>query len=206
MWLCNNSKQLKIGIHRIVAHLVYGMDLYDSNIHVNHLNEKRSDNRACNLRPGNAINNINWSIKSKNEFTRVTETNGKYHYLIYKGGFNNEEEANNWKLWAFNKLDIEYLKEGFKEPINRDKEWVSLDIIGEPDYVINKKGNILNISKYDINNHTEDNYMGLWKKKFKSGNIYYMFSASRKTFLLHNVLAKCFIHNPDPEKYINCVS
>ena len=93
---------------------------------------------------------------------------------------------------------IEDLKEGFREPINRDKEWMSLDIVDCPNYVIDKKGNVLNI----ITNNYLKGYIFICRGK-KYRNILLINSNGKpQIFKIHILLAKCFIFNPNPEKYI----
>ena len=208
---CNRGKIKSHPIHRIVAFIKWGIPLDDLSIHVNHKNENKADNRACNLIVFTPKENATWSAINKTGYTNITQlASGKYYYSITKRGFKIEEEAYEWVCWAMPIANIENLKEGFREPINRDKEWMSLAIVGCPNYVINQKGKILNLTKCSIENHTEKDYInGYIKidktckelKQYKGVNIINE-KGQRKSFLIHILLAKCFIYNPDPEKYI----
>lgn len=206
--LCNEYGKKVYSVHRIVAHLVYGIDLYDENIDVNHKNENKLDNRACNLIPHTRKQNRIWSTVNKTGYTNIHQCkNGKYYYFISKCGFIIEEEAYEWRCWAMPIAGIEDLKEGFREPINRDVLWMSLDFLGFPNYVINQKGKILNLTKCSIDNHSEKDYIKGSIKKDKYGKKYHIIHLTNskgisKILRLHILLAKCFIFNPDPEKYI----
>lgn len=204
----NNNKQKKHPIHRIVAFVKWGTPLDDLSIHVNHKNENKKDNRACNLIVFTPKQNTTWSATNKTGYTNIHQyKNGKYYYIICKYGFITDISAYEWRCWAMPIAGIEDLREGFREPINRDKEWMSLDIVDCPNYVINQqKGVILNLTKCSIENHTEKDYI-VGKINKSRNNIYREVKLTNskgkpQTFKIHIILAKCFIHNPDPKKYI----
>lgn len=146
----------------------------------------------------------------KTEYTNIYRYgDGSYYHLISQQGFESVEAAYEQKIDMMSKCNIVNIFTGFKEPINRDIEQTSLNIIECPDYVINQKGIMLNTTKCSIENHTIDDYIIGSKHKSSKGKIYQRVTLKNingvfVNHYIHIILAKCYLFNPDFEKYPKC--
>jgi len=115
--LSKNNKQKYFRIHRLIA--IYFMDNPNKYQCVDHINEKKTDNRIENLRwvtkSDNTRNGKNWGEclkgvyfnKKNNKFHAQISINNKKKHLGY---FKNEEDAHNVYMKEYNKIMKEFNK------------------------------------------------------------------------------------------------